>query len=140
MDNNVPNHLVHFDFAAGSAVDVKANLSIDDLLGNVNRAAYYRYNGSLTTPSCNEAVVWTVFEESVKVDQNLVCAIASSEMLMWLHITDYVKGLKWNHDIKIIALESWLGTRKEMNLWLRNIVNNINSKQTLQAKESHLFH
>ncbi|XP_026207437.1 carbonic anhydrase 4-like [Anabas testudineus] len=60
-----------------SAVDVKANLSIDDLLGNVNRAAYYRYNGSLTTPSCNEAVVWTVFEESVKVDQNLITMFPS---------------------------------------------------------------
>ncbi|XP_067344901.1 uncharacterized protein [Channa argus] len=55
-----------------SEVEVTEELSIDDLLGNVNRAAYYRYNGSLTTPSCNEAVVWTVFKESVKVDQNLI--------------------------------------------------------------------
>lgn len=55
-------------------VEVTEEISIDDLLGNVDRTAYYRYNGSLTTPSCNEAVVWTVFKDSIKVDRDLVCA------------------------------------------------------------------
>ncbi|XP_067432186.1 uncharacterized protein [Thunnus thynnus] len=55
-----------------STVEVTKEISINDLLGNVNRGAYFRYNGSLTTPTCNEAVVWTVFKESVKVEQNLM--------------------------------------------------------------------
>ncbi|XP_035000754.2 carbonic anhydrase [Hippoglossus stenolepis] len=56
----------------GSTAEVTDEISIDDLLGGVNRTVYYRYNGSLTTPMCNEAVVWTVFKESVKVDQDLM--------------------------------------------------------------------
>ncbi|XP_029702116.1 putative carbonic anhydrase 3 [Takifugu rubripes] len=55
-----------------SKAEVTEEISIDDLLGSVNRNAFYRYNGSLTTPQCNEAVVWTVFKESVKVDKNLM--------------------------------------------------------------------
>ncbi|XP_033974835.1 carbonic anhydrase 4-like [Trematomus bernacchii] len=55
-----------------SEVNVTEEISIDDLLGSVNRESYYRYNGSLTTPSCNQAVVWTVFKESIKVDENLM--------------------------------------------------------------------
>ncbi|XP_041672214.1 carbonic anhydrase-like [Cheilinus undulatus] len=55
-----------------SKATVTEEISIDDLLGDVDRAAYYRYNGSLTTPSCNEAVVWTVFKESIKVDKDLM--------------------------------------------------------------------
>ncbi|XP_056152540.1 carbonic anhydrase 4-like [Lampris incognitus] len=55
-----------------SRVDVAKEISIDDLLGHVDLTAYYRYNGSLTTPSCNQAVVWTVFKSPIKVNKNLM--------------------------------------------------------------------
>ncbi|TNN54278.1 Carbonic anhydrase 4 [Liparis tanakae] len=69
--NKLTSYLPHIH-NTNSEVNVTDGISIDDLLGDVNRAEYFRYNGSLTTPSCNEAVVWTIFKESVKMDQTLM--------------------------------------------------------------------
>uniref|UniRef100_A0A4W5K795 Carbonic anhydrase n=1 Tax=Hucho hucho TaxID=62062 RepID=A0A4W5K795_9TELE len=50
-------------------------ISLDEFLEGVDRTKYYRYLGSLTTPNCNEAVVWTVFKDPIKVRQDLVIHI-----------------------------------------------------------------
>uniref|UniRef100_A0A3Q4ADA4 Carbonic anhydrase n=1 Tax=Mola mola TaxID=94237 RepID=A0A3Q4ADA4_MOLML len=51
---------------------INSSFSIDDLIGNVDLTKFYRYMGSLTTPSCNEAVVWTVFQQPINISKNLV--------------------------------------------------------------------
>ncbi|XP_020779899.1 carbonic anhydrase 4-like [Boleophthalmus pectinirostris] len=56
----------------GTEAKFTSEVSIDDLLGDVDRGSYYRYNGSLTTPSCNEAVVWTIFKQPIQVEQSLI--------------------------------------------------------------------
>ncbi|XP_035997639.1 carbonic anhydrase 4 isoform X2 [Fundulus heteroclitus] len=68
---------------AGQKSRIKYRISLDDLLSGVDRSKYYRYLGSLTTPTCDEAVVWTVFKEPIKVSKNLIDLFSTR-----LHIGD----------------------------------------------------
>ena len=35
-----------------------------------NKESFYRYNGSLTTPTCDEIVIWTIFKEKIEISQD----------------------------------------------------------------------
>lgn len=37
-----------------------------------NREQFFRYEGSLTTPKCGEAVIWTIFTQSLPVSMDQV--------------------------------------------------------------------
>ena len=47
---------------------LEKGIEIQDLLPD-DKLRYYRYNGSLTTPSCNEIVVWTIFKQHIEISQ-----------------------------------------------------------------------
>ena len=38
----------------------------------LNKDDFYRYNGSLTTPGCDEIVIWTIFKQQLEVSQDQI--------------------------------------------------------------------
>ncbi|KAM9336751.1 carbonic anhydrase XVb [Symphorus nematophorus] len=76
---------------AGESATITPGISLDDLLEGVNRTKYFRYLGSLTTPNCNEAVVWTVFKETIKVSKDLIDLFSTT-----LHVTNSSSPLMVN--------------------------------------------
>ncbi|XP_031432629.1 carbonic anhydrase 14 isoform X2 [Clupea harengus] len=61
---NIINYLSRIRHA-GQKVTIPA-FDIQTLLPKDLRS-YYRYNGSLTTPPCYQSVLWTVFQETIKL-------------------------------------------------------------------------
>lgn len=55
----------------GDETTLQSLVSLIDLLPS-HASSFFRYAGSLTTPSCDEIVVWTVFDRAIDVSENQV--------------------------------------------------------------------
>merc|ERR1719320_1239503 len=61
-------------------------------LGNIvpdNIENYFRYEGSLTTPPCSEKVIWTMFENTIKISKN-----QANEFRKFVNVTDNFRPLQ----------------------------------------------
>nr|XP_044631401.1 carbonic anhydrase 15-like isoform X1 [Equus asinus] len=62
----------------GVSVDLASTFPLASLLpGASGLSRYYRYSGSLTTPGCEPAVLWTVFEDAVPIGRAQVAQFQS---------------------------------------------------------------
>ncbi|XP_063171904.1 carbonic anhydrase 15-like [Candoia aspera] len=64
---------------AGEYVDMASTFSLSNLLPSLaSLSKYYRYQGSLTTPNCEEVVIWTVFEEQIPISRSQLNAFVDT--------------------------------------------------------------
>lgn len=74
------------------------SISLSDLIPEKEKLKrYFRYYGSLTTPGCQEIVVWTVFEEPIQLQESQIKAF--SNQLFYdgdqkMRMTDNVRPLQ----------------------------------------------
>ena len=55
----------------GMTRGIAKGVRLEDFLPE-NKNEFYRYNGSLTTPGCEEVVVWTIFKQHVEISEHQI--------------------------------------------------------------------
>lgn len=73
-------------------------LTRDDLTAH---GAYFTYSGSLTTPPCNECVIWIVFQDAIEVSQQQV-AVSDSLILkaVFFMCSSFVSFFSWTPSVR----------------------------------------
>ncbi|XP_057367327.1 putative carbonic anhydrase 3 [Daphnia carinata] len=104
-DNIAFRHIEHFDEitrpSANRGNSSVSNLSnpvaLEDLIPD-NPLTFYRYNGSLTTPLCNEAVIWTVFDTPIALSERQMNEFRELFDEEGHHLTDNFRPVQSIHD------------------------------------------
>jgi carbonic anhydrase len=55
-----------------AGASIEGHINLGKFFKTVDRGHYYTYPGSLTTPGCNEAVIWTVFPRIITINNDQV--------------------------------------------------------------------
>lgn len=87
-----------------------------------DKTNYYRYNGSLTTPTCNEAVTWTVFNDPVEISQAQMDALRSLKMKNTMNIVDNYRPVQSLNNRKVKSSFSSTLTGEGIPLKISNVV------------------
>ncbi|XP_073680006.1 carbonic anhydrase IV c [Garra rufa] len=58
----------------GNSTEIE-DFRLTDIIPQANKLSYYRYLGSLTTPDCDQAVVWTVFKQTLPISKKQLMSV-----------------------------------------------------------------
>ena len=73
----------------GDETVLREPVSLNDLLPG-RTSSFYRYSGSLTTPNCQQIVIWTIFDNPIEISEQQVFQVKEE-----LHISF---GQNWSHE------------------------------------------
>merc|ERR1719341_2135134 len=90
---------------AHTDIDIKSSVPLSHLLPrNIDR--YFRYEGSLTTPTCNEVVTWTLFERPVHISEEQLEMFRSLHTLnQSIPLTDNFRPMQEMNGRKVYRVE-----------------------------------